>query len=305
MLGGMITRRQFVAASVAGLPFLARGAGKPALSIGLVADPQYADIDPIATRFYRQSIDKLGVAIDHFNSLDLDFCVNVGDTIDQQWESFDAILKPFNKCRHKLYQSLGNHDFALPDPLKASVPKRLGMEANYYSFTRGNFCFAMLDTNDVSLYAATENSPELLAAQTALREFAATGAINAQPWNGAVGPKQMGWLEETCRKAAEARQKVIIFAHHPVFPGGVNHNAWNSEALMKLVQRNTNVVAWINGHNHAGNFGIRGGVPYLTLKGMVETKDTNSFAVASVHEDRIVIAGSGREPSRELVFRKA
>jgi len=62
-------------------------------------------------------------------------------------------------------------------------------------------------------------------------------------------------------------------------------------------------VAWFNGHNHAGAFGERHGVPFLTLHGMVETADTTAFATAQVLADRIVLTGHGREPSREMVFR--
>ena len=62
-------------------------------------------------------------------------------------------------------------------------------------------------------------------------------------------------------------------------------------------------VAWINGHNHAGNFGTRAGVPYVTLQGMVETRDTTADAFADIHPDRLILRGVGREPSRELVFR--
>ena len=128
---GMISRRKFLAATAASasFPAILRAAEKPALHLGLIADPQYADIDPIATRYYRQSIGKLTEAVDHFNSLELDFCVNVGDTIDQQWQSFDAILKPLEKSKHKFHHILGNHDFDLPDDQKAKSPARLGMPA--------------------------------------------------------------------------------------------------------------------------------------------------------------------------------
>jgi hypothetical protein len=37
---------------------------------------------------------------------------------------------------------------------------------------------------------------------------------------------------------------------------------------------------------------------------MVETKDTNAFAVAHLHPDRLELVGHGREPSRECVFLK-
>ena len=63
------------------------------------------------------------------------------------------------------------------------------------------------------------------------------------------------------------------------------------------------MVAWINGHNHQGNFGTKAGVAYVTLEGMVETAETTAYSVADLYADRIVLKGVGRVPSRELVFR--
>ncbi|HEY6229173.1 MAG TPA: phosphatase, partial [Verrucomicrobiae bacterium] len=92
---------------------------------------------------------------------------------------------------------------------------------------------------------------------------------------------------------------------HPIFPFPNNHNEWNSDALLQLVNRNRNIVAWINGHNHAGAYALRDGVPFITMHGMVETPNTNAFATAEIFSDRLVIAGKGREPSREIKFRNA
>ena len=302
----MISRRRFIAASVTAAvagPFLMGASRKRELRLGLVADPQYADIDSRRTRFYRQSIGKLTEAVEHFNGLDLDWCVNAGDLIDQRWESFDAILKPLGRSRHKFHHVLGNHDFAVPDEFKPRVPRRLGLKQRNY-FVRGSgFCFVMLDTTDVSPYAQAENSREGVAATAEWQRFAATGAINAQGWNGAVGERQLKWFEDTCRQAARAKRKVIVFAHHPVFPPD-QHNEWNAEALLKVVERNRNVVAWINGHNHAGAFGVRAEVPFITLQGMVETEGTNAFAVVHLYSDCLELVGHGREPSRELMFPK-
>jgi manganese-dependent ADP-ribose/CDP-alcohol diphosphatase len=301
----MISRRRFITASVTAAvagPMLMGASRKRELRFGLVADAQFADINPRRTRFYRQSIGKLSEAVEHFNGLELDWCANTGDLIDQRWESFDAIFKPLTKSRHKFHHVLGNHDFAVPHEFKPRVPRRLGLKHRYYSVREGDFCFVMLDTTDVSPYAQAETSREAAAATAEWQSFAATGAINAQPWNGAVGERQLKWFEETCRQAARAKRKVIVFAHHPIFPPD-QHNEWNAEALLKVVERNRNVVAWINGHNHAGAFGIHDDVPFISLKGMVETENTNAFAVAHVHSDRLQLVGHGREPSRELLFR--
>jgi manganese-dependent ADP-ribose/CDP-alcohol diphosphatase len=304
--GDMISRRRFLAASVtvavAG-PFLMGASRRPELRLGLVADPQFADINPRKTRFYRESTGKLTEAVEHFNGLDLAWCVNLGDLIDQRWESFDAIFKPLAQSRHKFHHLLGNHDFNVPDEYKPRVPRRLGLKHRYYSVREGGFCFVMLDTTDVSPYAYAEDSRESAAATVQWQRLAARSAINAQPWNGAVGERQLNWFADTCRRAARAERKVIVFAHHPVCPADA-HTEWNADALLKVVERSRNVVAWINGHNHAGAFGVHDDVPFITLKAMVETEKTNAFAVAHLRSDRLELVGHGREPSRELVFRK-
>ena len=298
----IISRRKFLVASALTFPFIARGAARPALSIGLVADPQYADYPTVATRHYRQSIGKLTEAVEHFNSQELEFCVNCGDFIDRYWASFDEIFKPLAKSKHKFHHVLGNHDFDLLDTWKPRVPERLGMPARYYTFARAGFCFAFLDTTDISPYSHPQNSKETAEANALLIQYAAKRLPNAQSWNGALSATQLTWFEEVCKTAAAEKQKVIAFAHHPIAPAAI-HNAWNSDDVLKIIERNKNVVAWFNGHNHQGDFAIQRDVPCTTLRGMVETADTNSYSVAKIFEDRLELTGHGREPSRELRFR--
>jgi 3',5'-cyclic AMP phosphodiesterase CpdA len=270
--------------------------------MGLVADAQYADAEARGTRFYRQSLAKLTEAIESLNARNLDCCVNVGDLIDKDWGSFDKILEPLARSRHRVHHLLGNHDFEVGQELKLRVPKKLGLKRRYYAIQAPGFCLVMLDTTDVSTYAHPEASTDFAEANREWKRVAATGAINAQTWNGAVGESQLKWFEDTCRKAGKARRRVVVFSHHPVFPANA-HNEWNSDALLRVVERNRNIVGWINGHNHAGGFGIHDGVPFVTLKGMVETKEANSFAVLELLPDRMTLEGFGREESREVQFR--
>jgi manganese-dependent ADP-ribose/CDP-alcohol diphosphatase len=299
-----LSRRRFVGsalAAAAGVPFVARGAARAGFEIGLVADAQYADIAAKGTRFYRESIGKLGAAVEHCNGRDLAFCVHLGDLIDREWGSFDAIFKALGPSRHRWNQLLGNHDFDVLDSRKPEVPRRLGMAWRYGAFTHEGFRFVVLDTNDVSTYAHASGAPERREAEQELARLQTTRVRQAKPWNGGVGPAQLAWLERECAAAGEAGQKVIVFAHHPVFPDG-DHNVWNAPAVLAVLDRHPHVVAWLNGHNHAGAYGERQGVPYLTMKGMVETADTNAYATARILPDRIVLTGHGREQSREMIF---
>jgi manganese-dependent ADP-ribose/CDP-alcohol diphosphatase len=188
------------------------------------------------------------------------------------------------------------------DELKERVPKRLGMAWRYGAFEAHGVRFVVLDTNDVTVYAHPSGSAEKAAAEKELARLTAANVKQAKPWNGGIGVTQLAWLDRTCAEAREKRQKVIVFAHHPVFPDGP-HNVWNAAEVLATLDRHTHVGAWINGHNHAGAFGERNGVPFLTMKGMVETADTTAFATAKILRDRIVLTGHGREPSREMPFK--
>jgi 3',5'-cyclic AMP phosphodiesterase CpdA len=276
-----------------------RGAENRGFEVGLVADAQYADIDAKGTRFYRASLDRLGAAVEHCNARGVAFAVHLGDLIDREWRSFDEIAKPLAGARQRWQQLLGNHDFDVLDEHKGRVPQRLGMAWRHGAFDHAGFRFVVLDTNDVSTYAPAAGTPERAAAEAELKRLQAAKVRQAKPWNGAVGPAQLAWLDRSCAEARAQSLRVVVLAHHPVFPAN-DHNVWNADEVLAVLDRHPNVVAWFNGHNHAGNFGERNGVPFLTLKGMVETADTTAFATARFLADRIVLTGQGREPSREL-----
>ena len=299
-----LTRRRFLgaAALAAGAPFIARGAAAEGFEIGLVADAQYADIDSTPARFYRKSIGRLEEAVEHFNGRDLAFCVHLGDLIDREWKSFEAIQQPLARSRQSWHHLLGNHDFSVLDAEKARVPGRIGMPGRRYAFEHGAFHFVVLDTNDVSTYAQAAGTPAQREAEAEFARVTAADLEQAKPWNGAIGRAQLAWFEQECAAARTAGRKVIVLAHHPVYP--VNqHNLWNADEMLAAIDRQPHVVAWINGHNHAGNYAERNGVPFLTVHGMVETPVKNAFATAQVLPDRLVLTGHGRVPSRELLFR--
>lgn len=299
-----LTRRRFLGATAAAVaaPYVSRGTHARGLEIGLVADPQYADIEPLRTRYYREGLKRLGDAVEHFNRRDLAFCVNLGDLIEREWNSYEEILAPLTRSRHRWHHLLGNHDFEVLDRMKAEVPGRLAMAARYGSFDRGGFRFVMLDTTDVSTYAHASGSAESAHAEKRLAEAKQAMLVQAQPWNGAVGAGQLAWFERACAEARDAGTPVIVFAHHPAMPAG-KFNVWNADEMLAAIDRHPNIVAWINGHNHAGAFAERNGIPFLTMRGMVETPDTTAFATAEILRDRIVLTGHGREPSREMRFR--
>jgi hypothetical protein len=135
-----------------------------------------------------------------------------------------------------------------------------------------------------------------------LNEFKAQKRKNAQSWNSAIGPDQILWLEKQLIEAAKAGEKAIISCHYPILPDNI-HNLWNDREVLALMDKHSNtVIAWFNGHNHAGNYAQHKGVHYITVQGMVDTADSNAYAVLDVLPNALRIHGNGRVPSRLLTF---
>jgi len=304
----MTTRRRFLATSAAVTAFpyplalQAIEAEKPLFSVGLIADAQYADVKPGGIRHYRKSISKLSTAVKSINEAQVDFSIHLGDLIDRNFSSFDDILEPLRELKKPVYQILGNHDFAVPEDKKPEVAGKLGIKNTYYSFSKSGIRFIFLDGTDLSIFAQPKGSPIHEEATAMLTEFKAKKRKNAQGWNSAIGPKQLEWLKNQLAETLQAKEKAVISCHYPILPDNV-HNLWNDQELLALIdQHSETVIAWFNGHNHAGNYAKRKGVHYVTVHGMVDTPDTNAYAVLDVLPNALRIRGSGREPNRLLTF---
>lgn len=268
------------------------------VSVGVVADLQYCDAAPFKDRYYRNSISKLNYAIEVFNSNPLDAIFNLGDTIDHDWSSFEAILPVFEKLKAPVYHVLGNHDFEVADIYKALVPEKIGAK-KYYDFGIGNWRFAVLDGNEISTFSTPENSKEYILAEKLLAEMAGEQKINANFWNGAIGDNQFDWLQKVLEKATANHEKVLVFCHFPVFPKH-RHNLLNDEKLVQELQKYSCVKACFSGHNHHGNYGFSGGIHFVNLKGMVESEHEMAFSLIELSSDAIVVKGFGSESSYEL-----
>ncbi len=247
---------------------------------------------------YRRSPGRLRAAVDHFNTLDLDHVVHLGDFIDKGWASFDAQQPALDALRHPWRFVLGNHDFSVDDDKKALVAARLGMPARYYSFEAGDWVFLALDGNDLSEYGWPAGSLELALSKRLHRELYPA----APDWDGGIGETQLRWMDKVLISAERRGKKSAIYCHFPIFPENP-HNLWNAAEVMSLIERRTTVKVWINGHNHDGNYGEHAGIHCINLKGMLDTEQT-SYAVIELHGDRLELQGFGRQQSLSLVLRR-
>jgi hypothetical protein len=297
-----MTRREFIHI----LPLTGAGAAAhandatPRLRFGVIADCQYADaeINTQLNRHYRLSPKKLDEAVAALNRSELDFVVNLGDSIDRDVASFGTILPIFRKLKAPCRHAIGNHDYDVADEFKRSIPGRFGLDTGtFFSWNAKGWRFVMLDGNDISLFAHPQGSAERAAAENYRASF------NPAPpdYNAAIGAAQLRWLRAELDAARLHKEKAIIFCHYPIHPSHFL-NLWNADEVLKTVLPFQDVVAaWMNGHNHDGHYGKSGTVHFVTFKGMVDTTE-NTWAVVDVHADRIEITGFKREASRNLAF---
>lgn len=305
----MLSRRNLIklgagAALVA--PFTGFGAaaqvqGAPLYRFGIIADPQYAPVPPRRTRYYANSLWKLTEAIDAFNRVDLAFVATLGDIIDRHWESYAHVLPVYDRLKHRHFFILGNHDFEVGADYLGSVLRATGLKRAYYDFKGGGHRFLVIDGNDVSLFANPRDSAKHKLATETLAQLQAANAANAKVWNGGPSEEQFAWIKATMDDAERAGEKVIAFGHYPVYPHN-EHNMWHSERFVELVSGYKNFVAYMNGHNHAGNYGTVAHKHFVNFKGMVETPDKTAYSIVEVHADRVEIKGVGLEESRTLSF---
>ena len=271
----------------------------PVPAFGVIADPQYVDAASIGSRFYRQSLGKLEHAIADLNTRPLDFTVTLGDLIDREFASFAPVMERYAKLRSPHFPIFGNHDFSVADAEKGKVPAALGMEKAYHSKVIKGWRFIFLDGTDTAPWRWPGDDARAAAAQAVLAELAAKLGRRPGPGDTAMGPKQLAWLEGELTAAREAGQPVILFNHYPIHP----HNPPNlldAADAVALIDRFPNVAAWMNGHNHRGNYGRKGHCHYVNFKGMVETEKETAYATVRCFPDRLVIEGMGLEPARDL-----
>jgi manganese-dependent ADP-ribose/CDP-alcohol diphosphatase len=272
----------------------------PLFSFGIIADVQYCDCDPAGTRYFRSSLPKLEEAMRFFRKESPGFIINLGDLIEKDFDSYNAVMNILDSSGLKIYHVAGNHDYSVESKYKKHIPPLEAGKEGYYTFRIDRYRFIILNGNEISTYSSGNNRVIKQAAEL-IDKLKAGGEINALDWNGAISAKQIKWLTNQLNRASSNDELVFIACHFPVWP--VNeHNLLNYKDIIDLLGKYNNIIAWFNGHNHMGNYGNFNMIHFITLKGMVETPAINSYSVVDVYKNKIWIRGSGREKSQILAY---
>lgn len=275
----------------------------PIVQFGIIADVQYADKPDAEGRHYRASINSLENAVACFNRADLDCVIQLGDLIDggaNALTEMSQAVEVFDRVRAETYHVLGNHDFADLD--RATVLQLLNMKNAHYAFDIRGWLFVVLDTLDCSLQGGwQEDSHNYREGVRLLEQARQRESDNAQEYNGAVGPKQLDWLDEMLAEADARRMQTVLFSHLPLLPIGEKHTAWNAEEVIAVLEHHPCVKAVFSGHNHAGGYTHQNGIHYVTCEAAVNAP-AGAWAIVTLSADAIQITGSGSLTSRTLPF---
>jgi len=275
------------------------------LSFAVLTDIQYGDQPTAGKRDYRASLGKLRQAVTALNARkDLAFAIQLGDLMDSRAADLDPILAEYNRLSATRRHVHGNHDFSAP---RETLQRHLEMPASWYDFTAPGYRFLVIDGMDLSVNP-NSRAPGTTQRDLALAMFGilrSAKAANANDWNGGVSETQLAWLRERLKLAAANRERAIAFCHFPVLRESSTpaHLLWNHQTVRQILDASPAVIAWFNGHDHAGGYAVANGIHYVTFPGMVESGAQNSYSVVRLYADRIEIEGIGTAPSRALSLR--
>jgi len=264
---------------------------RPGVRFGIVTDCHYADADPVGTRFYRESLDKLSECVDRMNAEQVDFLIELGDFKDENRPPVEEMTlahlrkveRVFRRFHGRRYHVLGNHD--MDSISKQQFLRRVestGVEADrsYYSFDAEGLHCIVLDANYKSDGSDYDHG-------------------NFDWTDANIPARELDWLR---RDLATAGGPVVVFSHQMLDGTGAVY-VKNAAEVRQVLEASGRVLAVFQGHHHPGAYGYRNGIHYYTLKGMIEGhgEDNNSYAVVKVQPDRnITVTGYRKAASIEL-----
>lgn len=260
------------------------------MKFGVFADLHYADKENDTERFFQNAPEKLKRCIQFFQKEKVDFMICLGDLLDigkgkaGQKQRLMELYKIIGDSEIPFYLCLGNHDIdALPcqEILAAFLP---GQERGYYSFDRGRFHFTVLDTNyDIQGKHYREETMQ---------------------WDQLyINEEQLCWLK---KDLAETEKQTLILTHgnldHRRKNGKTDpHVVKNQEAVQRILSREREkVLTVLQGHCHTGAFFIQDGIPYITLKALVDGKENVPLLIVQAEQEGLAITFYDLAERREV-----
>ena len=249
---------------------------KPLFRIGLVTDLHYADKDRSRSRVYRDSLEKLGVALAQFKESKVDFVLELGDFIDRardvetELRYLAVVEKEFERCGTDRHYVLGNHcvDTLTKAEFLSHCGQRKSEKEAFYSFDHGELHFVILD----ACFRA---------------DGVAYGRKNFEWTDTDIPASEREWLS---KDLAATSKPTIVFVHQRLDVGG-HYGVKSGPMVREILAKSSKVLAVFQGHYHNNEHKKIGGVNYVTLAAMVEgafEKKHNAYSVLECFPDGVL-----------------
>lgn len=238
------------------------------IMIGAFADTHYACRPSDGMRFYTRSLEKLRDIAARFGAMEMDLVACLGDLIDCRTDGgsahpqFDDMMATVRTCGVPFAMTLGNHDVAaLP---RRDIAAATGLDPRGYgSFDVKGWHIVQLDTN----YGPGGTA------------YAGAAVAWDDCW---MDPAQLAWLEQDL---AAAPGPCVVLAHANLDPrdrGGRPdpHVVKNHGEVRAVLEDCGRVRLVLQGHCHEGCRSCIRGIPYVTLRAVVDGfADTYALAI--------------------------
>jgi len=271
----------------------------------------YADKQPAGTRVYRDSLDKMRVAVAALNdaakknSLGLSFAITLGDMIDAPADADAlnddsvakeiALLKTIEaewaKVNAKRHYVLGNH--CVYTLTKAEFFAHTKAQPAPYSF-------------DVS-FKRGDGAVHFVILDACFKADGTPYARRNADWRDTNLPAaQVQWLADDL---AKTKNPTVIFAHQRLdgAKGAEDSQVKNAAQVRPILEKSGKVLAVLQGHSHQNFLTTVGGIPYCVLRAMVEDPGApnNAFSTVEIFADHsIAIRGNFRQTTYDPLAEK-
>ncbi len=256
------------------------------LKFGIVTDLHYAREDE-GNRLKSQAADRLSQAMMSFKENNVDFVINLGDTIDtannidEELVLCEEINKIFNASDFPVYHVIGNHDVAMFN--KEEFLQAMKMKNSFYSFECKGIKFFILDGN--------------------CHEDGSDFCRNNFTWDNAwISQIQLDWLRE---ELLNCNLPAVICCHERLDGGFYNapfdpHVIQNYAEVQNIINSDK-IIAVFCGHDHAGYTAHINSIPFITCSSISAGENT-AYAIIEIYDNNCLqIKGAGRFP--RLVLR--
>jgi len=261
---------------------------KPVLTLGLLTDVHYADKETRGSRYYRDSLAKGREAAAFFKEKKPSAMICLGDVIDEA-ETVEEEIKYLKTITEALDESgiprhhvLGNHCVATLTKEEFFEHGGQQVKQGYYSVDLNGVHLVILD--------ACYN-----------KKMEAYGRNNFQWSDANIPPVELAWLK---KDLAGTDLPVVVFAHQRLdLEPEVNYAVKQSPKVRKILEVCGKVQAVFQGHSHKNELHEVEGIPYCTLKAMVEGEgeENSGYSLLEVFADgSLKLKGFRKQVDRDL-----